>query len=331
MARHQPAAVSRRRRSPTGDTRRRCPYAAANCARHETAIWALAIYDATGKALASIGLCSSVSAAFPRRRSIENPCKDGAELQPSATPAISNGLKRLSLSHQRNQPAGALVVLDRCRLHPRQKHRLCGGAAFWRMLRLVILIVGVTFLMVRWFLMRPMTRLAERLRLLRIGRYPEPHGMHRRGEDLSLFTPLAREVETHHREPDGGACRRWAEARLREAGENLWTAERLTVHMREQHRRRAASSSSRIANPTCTCGRAGKPSAWFRPAAWSLPLSRFCAPATASGCASGSGNADGQRRRLRPPARSSRRSPLHPAPRLAVRRRRVALLRRLRQ
>ncbi len=81
--------------------------------------------------------------------------------------------------------------------------------------------------MIRWFLMRPITRLAERLRLLRMGN-PE-HGILDEVDDLNLFTPIAREVENITESLMEARAAAAAEARLREAGENLWTAERLTV------------------------------------------------------------------------------------------------------
>ena len=45
--------------------------------------------------------------------------------------------------------------------------------SFWCIVAFVVLIVGVTLLMVRWFLMRPMMRVAERLRRLRMGHADE--------------------------------------------------------------------------------------------------------------------------------------------------------------
>ena len=40
--------------------------------------------------------------------------------------------------------------------------------SFWRIVALVVLIVVVTLAMVSWFLLRPMTQVAERLRRLRL-------------------------------------------------------------------------------------------------------------------------------------------------------------------
>jgi alpha,alpha-trehalose-phosphate synthase [UDP-forming] len=111
--------------------------------------------------------------------------------------------------------------------------------SFWRVVSLVVLIVLITLGMVRWFLTRPMKRVTERLRHLRTG-----HGEQRSGKtgakELSLFSPLAREVETMAESLIAARAAAAAEARLREAGEHWWTAERLAVHMRDR------AGSSRI-------------------------------------------------------------------------------------
>lgn len=127
--------------------------------------------------------------------------------------------------------AGALVVVENAEFI-RLEESLVWRQTFWRIVALVVLIVGVTVLMVRWFLMRPITRLAERLRLLRMG-HPE-HGVLDEVDDLSLFMPIAREVENITESLLEARAAAAAEARLREAGENVWTAERLTAHV-QQH------------------------------------------------------------------------------------------------
>ena len=86
--------------------------------------------------------------------------------------------------------------------------------------------------------------------------------------ELSLFTPLATRSGDHGGEPDCGARGGAAEARLRDAGEHQWTAERLAVHMRER------SGSSRIfvvsnREPYMhMCARGERPSALCRRAGW---------------------------------------------------------------
>jgi len=130
--------------------------------------------------------------------------------------------------HVNGQPAGALVILEDAGYIGTEAVS-AWRQSFWRAAAFVILIVGVTFLMVRWFLMRPITRLAERLRRLRMG-----HADDDSGPDLSLFSPLAREVETITESLMEARAAAATEARLRDAGENLWTAERLAVHVREK-------------------------------------------------------------------------------------------------
>lgn len=133
--------------------------------------------------------------------------------------------------HVNGKPAGALVILEDAG-YIGAEATVAWQQSFWRILAFVLLIVGVTFLMVRWFLMRPITRLAERLRRLRMGHVDaESRADH---SDLSLFTPLAREVATITESLLEARAAAEAEARLREAGENLWTAERLAVHVREK-------------------------------------------------------------------------------------------------
>ena len=110
--------------------------------------------------------------------------------------------------------------------------------SFWRIVALVILIVAITVGMVRWFLMRPVSRVAERLRRLRIGhadKSAEPVA-----KEFGLFSPLAREVETMAASLKAARAAAATEARLRETGAHLWTAERLAVHIRNR------AGSSRI-------------------------------------------------------------------------------------
>lgn len=121
------------------------------------------------------------------------------------------------------------------------------GAAVWqrsflRVAAFVVLIVGVTLVMVRWFLTRPMARVVERLRRVRLGhaRVGEEGDDHGNTAELNLFMPLAREVETMAESLIGARAAAAAEARLRDAGEHQWTAERLAVHVRDR------SGSSRI-------------------------------------------------------------------------------------
>ena len=136
--------------------------------------------------------------------------------------------------HNGQQLLGAAVLIaDAGYIHREDLalwHRSFGKIAIY-----VVLIVLVTLLMLRWFLLQPMMRVAERLRLLRI-ELPE-RGLSRSAARLSThelgpFQPLAREVETLAESLYEARQAAANEARLREQSESVWTAERLGAHLR---------------------------------------------------------------------------------------------------
>lgn len=195
----------------------------------------LAVYDAHGNVIAASGP-PAVMAALSSGV-VEKSLEKGAEVNAFGHVGPWQWLEDVSPIHDGDQLKGAMaIVVDASYI--RTEGFNLWQRSFWRIVALVILIVGVTLLMVRWFLLRPMTRVAERLRRLRTG-----HGEKSSASgvlELSLFPPLAREVETMAESLKAARAAAAAEARLREAGENLWTAERLTVHMRNR------AGSSRI-------------------------------------------------------------------------------------
>jgi trehalose 6-phosphate synthase len=133
--------------------------------------------------------------------------------------------------------AGVLVILQDAG-YIREEGNAVWQRSFWRIAAFMVLIVGVTLLMVRWFLMEPMRRVVDRLRRVRMGHETEDESDSK--EEMSLFKPLAREVETMAESLTVARANAAAEARLRDEGEHHWTAERLAVHVRDR------SGSSRI-------------------------------------------------------------------------------------
>jgi trehalose 6-phosphate synthase len=99
--------------------------------------------------------------------------------------------------------------------------------AFLRMLVQVFLIVFITVLIVRWSIAGPIARAAQWMRALRMGRVSS----HQQMPDLDLFKPLAWEVVTLAESLSQARTAAENEARLREAGESLWTADRLAVQI----------------------------------------------------------------------------------------------------
>jgi trehalose-6-phosphate synthase len=95
----------------------------------------------------------------------------------------------------------------------------------------VFLIVLITLLIVRWSIAGPIARTAHWMKALRTGRAA---GARIRAPDLELFRPLAREVATFAESLNTARSAAELEARLRDSGESLWTADRLAVHVRSR-------------------------------------------------------------------------------------------------
>ncbi|MGA2049449.1 MAG: trehalose-6-phosphate synthase [Terracidiphilus sp.] len=187
----------------------------------------LAVYNPGGQLLASAGPADLFAAlpVDPLQRAISK----NTEVSGFGHNGDAQWLEHVFPLQQGGQLNGVLVILEDARFI-RAEGNAVWGRSFLRIAAFVVLIVGVTLLMVRWFLMRPMMRVAERLRRLRMGHADETPDESM--ADLSLFTPLAREVETMAESLMEARAAAQTEARLRDAGEHQWTAERLAVHVR---------------------------------------------------------------------------------------------------
>ncbi len=95
----------------------------------------------------------------------------------------------------------------------------------------VVLIVLITLLIVRWSIAGPIARTASWIKALRTGR---AMAARIKPVDMDLFRPLAREVATLAESLNTARTAAEREARLRNSGESMWTAERLAVHVRSR-------------------------------------------------------------------------------------------------
>jgi alpha,alpha-trehalose-phosphate synthase [UDP-forming] len=213
--------------------------------RAQVGVLGVGVYDPAGKVLASNGVPAVFEAlAHPpfkslaktpvqslARTNVEKSIVRGAQVNAFGSTGDVQWLEEAFPLHDGNRLVGALVVLIDTAYIRDSSHELW-QSSFWRIVAIVFLIVGVTFLMVRWFLLRPLTRVAERMRRLRMGHVEKagPVG----AKEFSMFSPLAREVETMAESLIAARAAAAAEARLRDAGESLWTPERLAVHMRDK-------------------------------------------------------------------------------------------------
>jgi trehalose 6-phosphate synthase len=128
--------------------------------------------------------------------------------------------------HRRGKVAGALAIVNDAGYIEALSRRV-RRETFFRVLIETIVIVLLTLLILRWSLTRPVARAAQWMRALRVGRassQPIP--------DWDFLQPLAREMTTFADSLHYARLAAENEARLREAGQSLWTAERLAAHIR---------------------------------------------------------------------------------------------------
>ncbi|HTB96780.1 MAG TPA: trehalose-6-phosphate synthase [Terracidiphilus sp.] len=199
-----------------------------NTAKARTGAMGLGVFRADGTLLAWTG--SEDLAKTLLHQPVEKSLRKGSVQAQFGRTGDEQWLEEAFPLHHGNELEGSLVLVADSSYIRGESYDLW-RRSFLRILALVVLITAVTFVMVRWLLLQPMLRVAERMRRLRIGHGDEKDDAGKR--ELSLFSPLAREVETLAESLIAARAAAEAEARLRATGENLWTAERLAVFMRE--------------------------------------------------------------------------------------------------
>jgi len=126
---------------------------------------------------------------------------------------------------------GALVIVhDAYYIDVQVRH--IWRVSFLRVLVQVLIIALFTLLIVRWSITGPIARAALWMHALRTGRV----GAHSRGAlpDLDLLRPLAKEMVNFAESLHAARSAAEKEAELRDAAQSLWTAERLSVHVRHR-------------------------------------------------------------------------------------------------
>ena len=128
--------------------------------------------------------------------------------------------------HRQDEVNGGLAIVHDVNYIHAQNLRTW-REAFLRVLVQVFFIALITLLIVRWSIAGPIARAAQWMRALRMGRITSRQQM----PDLDLFKPLAWEVVTMAESLSQARNAAENEARLREAGESMWTADRLAVQI----------------------------------------------------------------------------------------------------
>ncbi len=128
--------------------------------------------------------------------------------------------------HRDDKVVGGLVIVhDASYIH--DQNLRTWHESFLRVLLQVLVISLITLLIVRWSITGPIARAAQWMKALRTGRVPSSQ----QPPDLDAFPPLAHEVATFAESLSQARSAAENEARLREAGESQWTAERLAIHI----------------------------------------------------------------------------------------------------
>jgi len=130
--------------------------------------------------------------------------------------------------HQNDEAVGELIIVHDANYIDAQTAHVW-RETFLRVLIQVVLIALITLLIVRWSIAGPIARAAQWMKALRTARVGAARSAM---PDLDLLRPLAREMETLAESLAAARSAVEKEAQLREAGESVWTPERLSVHVR---------------------------------------------------------------------------------------------------
>ena len=191
----------------------------------------VAIYDRTG---AAIAVTSSLAVHFPRVSFL--PALPAGATGPREVSADEfrrlNGrslyIYAIPLSFHDNLIGTLAAVHDAGYINTHARDFLRG--TFVRVLVEVFVIALTVLLVISWTISWPIERTLQWMRALRMGKASARPS----GNDQDLFTPLRREFSTLVESLAAARESAQKEARLREAHESTWTAERLSVHVRSK-------------------------------------------------------------------------------------------------
>ena len=131
--------------------------------------------------------------------------------------------------HVNEKVTGALAIVHDTSYIETRGERVWRDS-FLRVLAEGAFIVLITLVIIRLSVEGPIAKTAQWIRSLRTGRtVPRPEHT-----DLELFRPLTKEVTNLAASLEAARAAAEQEAQLREAGQSLWTAERLSVHVRNK-------------------------------------------------------------------------------------------------
>jgi trehalose-6-phosphate synthase len=201
----------------------------------------VAVYDAAGRALAITPGIEAIFQEWPdvAKNSAGKDQEQDAFLGAQIVDKYGNeNVPALHIHavplHRNDQLAGALALFhDTSYIDVQLTHTL--RDSLLNALVQTFLITGLALVLVRWTFMRPLSRTAHWLRTMRTGTAngskPPPALPQGQGE---IFDQLHQEVTHLARDLNTARATAEEEARLRDTGASLWTAERLRVSLRNK-------------------------------------------------------------------------------------------------
>ncbi len=187
----------------------------------------IAVYDGLGKAIAVNSKLPAIVAGSPNlfAKCVSENHGLGAFETMGQTAIYSYALPL----HRESEIAGVLNTFYDASYIEAQSARIWRDA-LWHVFAQVLLILLITFFVIRWTIVVPITRMAHWMRDLRHGKVvPFPHRIAE-----SFLGPLSTEAASLAEKLAETRAIAKEEARLREAGDSLWTAERLRVSIQKR-------------------------------------------------------------------------------------------------
>ncbi|MGA8144248.1 MAG: trehalose-6-phosphate synthase [Candidatus Acidiferrales bacterium] len=131
--------------------------------------------------------------------------------------------------HRKGSVAGVLAIFHDASYIEAQSARIWRDT-LWHVIAQVLLIVFITVLIVRWTIIGPISRTAEWMKQVRVGKMLPRPDLPKEG----FLTPFSEEVVNLAQSLAEARAAAEEEARLRESGQSMWTPERLRISMQSK-------------------------------------------------------------------------------------------------
>ena len=186
----------------------------------------VAVYDYDGKVIAETPDVHGKFAAGPPAVLLRALAADSAQGEFVRLDGTSFHFYGVPLHQERSIIGGLILVQDTRNIDIRIS-RLWREAAL-RMLIQVLVITGITVLIVRRSILSPLARTMQWIKAVRAGRAAQITAK----PDDGIFSPFTEEVTTLAQGFSDARASAELEARLRDMSDSIWTAERLSVHVK---------------------------------------------------------------------------------------------------